>query len=284
MTVPIETVLGLGGTAFYGVAAALAVTSLVRTAERKETPALAVLGGGALLLSAMLVIRVFNAGCIPSFTRFDALAAYVVVLSGVYLLLTVYRSTRGIAGILMPYAAVMLLCGVSALRMKAGEPPPFQGPWLILHVLSAYAAYGVFTLASLNAAVYLIQDYNLKHKRFGVVWERLPSLETLDLTMSRLVGVAFLLLTVSIVLGFGMVHTSGGGDEWYTDPKVAATVATWILLAIFVHLRASSDRHGRGIALMAVIGLACLFFAFMGVHMVATSTAHAFLQVWTGVN
>ena len=138
--------------------------------------------------------------------------------------------------------------------------------------------------ASITAAVYLVQDNNLKHKRFGVVWERLPSLETLDVAMSRLVGVALVMLTVSIILGFALVRTSGGGDEWYTDPKVAATVVTWILLAIFVHMRASSGRHGRGIALMAVIGLACLLFAFIGVHLVSSSTAHTFLQVRAGVN
>jgi ABC-type transport system involved in cytochrome c biogenesis permease subunit len=90
--------------------------------------------------------------------------------------------------------------------------------------------------------------------------------------------VAFLLLTVSIVMGFILVRRVGGGEEWILDPKVVATAVLWVVLAVFVHLRASSDRHGRGIALVAVFGLGCLLFAFMGVHLVAPSL-HTFIQM-----
>jgi ABC-type uncharacterized transport system permease subunit len=129
---------------------------------------------------------------------------------------------------------------------------------------------------------YLVQDYNMKQKKFGPVWERLPSLETLDHLMSRLVGMAFLLLTLSVVLGCGLVHRAGGGDRWITDPKVAAVAAVWILFAVLVHMRASADRHGRGVAILTVAGLAVVLFAFIGVHFVADSL-HAFLSVRGGM-
>ena len=283
MIVPLESALAIGGTAIYGAAAAYAAAALSRSRKGDERTASALMAGGALLILATLGLRFFRAGGVPAFTQFDALAGYALALSGAYLLLSLYRPTRGIVAIVIPYAALMLAYGLSALRMEAGAPPPVQGPWLVLHVLTAYAAYGVFTLASVTAAAYLVQDNNLKHKRFGTVWERLPSLEALDHVMSRLMGVAFLLFTISIVLGVVLVRASGGDDAWFTDPKVAATVATWILLAVFVHLRASSDRHGRGIALMAVAGLACLLFAFIGVHWVA-NTVHDFLRIAPGVH
>lgn len=283
MTALIETILATAGTVAYGLAALVVIASLIRDGTRRERLAVGLLALGAVLVLAVLAIRLFHAGGVPSLTRFDALAGYALALSGAYMLLTAYRHTRGIAVILIPYATLVMMYGVGALRMEPGVPPPVQGPWLVFHVLSAYAAYGVFTLAGIHAAAYLVQDNNLKNKRFGRVWERLPSLETLDHLMSRLVGVAFLLFTVSIVLGFALVHRSGGGDEWFTDPKVAATVATWILFAVFVHMRASADRHGRGIALIAVAGLVCLLFAFIGVHWVA-STVHDFLQVNAGVS
>jgi ABC-type transport system involved in cytochrome c biogenesis permease subunit len=281
MTAQIETLLAVGGTAFYALAAALVLASLAKTAEGRERAAVGLLVPGALLVLATLAARVVRAGGVPSLTLFDALAGYALALSGAYMLLTLYRRTRGIAILLIPYATLALICGIPALQMEPGPPPPVQGPWLVCHVLTAYAAYGVFTLAGLNAAAYLVQDSNLKHKRFGAVWARLPSLEALDHVMSRMAGAAFLLFTVSIVLGFSLVHRSGGGDEWFTDPKVAATVATWILFAVFVHMRASSDRHGRGIALIAVAGLVCLLFTFVGVHWFA-GTVHDFLRIGAG--
>ena len=281
MTASIETALAIGGTAFCGLAAVLAVTSLMRTNERKESTALVLLAGGAMLLLIMLGIRVSHAGGVPSFTRFDALAGYALALSGAYLLLSAFRYSRGIAGVLIPYVTITLLCGVPALGMEAGALAPVQGLPLVLHVLSGYAAFGVFTLASIYATVYLMQDSNLRHKRFGVVWERLPSLEILDHIMSRLVGLAFLLFSIAIIVGFMLVHRNGSGAAWFTDPKVGATVATWILLAVLVHMRASANRHGRGVAAVTVAGLVCLLFTFVGVHLIAHSV-HAFLQIRGG--
>lgn len=273
------TVLGIG---CYLASAMLAVAALFGAKPRSERAALALMAVGATILAGVLAVRFLRAAGLPAFNRIEALICYTLALSVAYLLLSVCRYTRGIAGILIPYAAIVLLCGLPALGRGAASPVPVQGPWLALHVLAAYAAYGVFTLASVNAAVYLMQDSSLKHKRCGGVWERLPSLETLDHLMSRLVGLAFLLFSVAIVVGFILVHRSGGGDEWFTDPKVCATLATWILLAVLVHMRASADRHGRGVALLTVAGLACLLCGFIGVPLIANS-AHAFLQISTGL-
>lgn len=279
----IEFAVVILGVGCYVVSSLLAAASLLGFRASGERVALILMGLGGAALAGVLISRGLRPGSIPAFNRFDAFTCYGLAISAAYLLWSAYRYTRGIAGILIPYATILLLCGVPALRQTGGAPAPGQGVLLTLHVMTAYAAFGLFTLASLSAVAYLMQDSNLKHKRFGVVWERLPSLGALDHIMSRLVGVAFLLLTVSIVLGFVLVHKIGGGDAWLTDPKIAATVAMWILLAVFVHMRASADRHGRGVALVAVCGLACLLFVFVGAQLVAP-TVHSFMQVGLGVN
>jgi len=161
---------------------------------------------------------------------------------------------------------------------KAGPPPSTQNLWLALHVILAFAGYALLSLASVLAAVYLVQDRNLKHKRFGLVWERLPALETLDHLMGRQLGLGFLLLTGSILLGITLVWRNGGGEEWFMDPKVGATAVTWILFAVLVHMRASVGRHGRNMAVVTIAGLLCLLFAFIGVHLV-TDSVHGFVGI-----
>jgi ABC-type uncharacterized transport system permease subunit len=281
MSLMLEAVLAISGVLLYAVAAVLASVSLLRTETRRDHQALVLFVMGAFCLLGVMLIRLFRAGCIPSFTRFDAMACYALALSVVYLFVNTRRATRGIAGIFFPFITLVLLGGITALGMSSGAPP-FQSPWLVFHVFAGYAAYAVFSLASVNAAAYLVQDYNLKNKCFGPVWERLPSLESLDHVMSRLVGLAFLLLTVSAVLGGFLVHRSGSNEPWLTDPKVAAVAAAWILFAVLVHMRASADRHGRGVAVLTVVGLIFVLFSFAGVHLVA-NTVHAFLKLGGGV-
>lgn len=271
-------IISIAGVGCYVVASILALASLLGFRARGERAAISMMTVGGVILAGVLVSRGVGLTSLPAFNGFDAMALYALAISGAYGLWSAYRYTSGIAGILIPYATLLLLCGISAINLDAGVPVPLQGPGMTLHVASAYSAFGVFTLASLSAVAYLMQDSNLKHKRFGTVWARLPSLETLDHIMSRLMGVAFLLLTVSVLMGFFLVRELGGGEEWVLDPKVLATVILWILLAIFVHMRASSGRHGRGIALVAVFGLGCMLFAFIGVHLVAPSV-HSFIQL-----
>jgi len=133
-------------------------------------------------------------------------------------------------------------------------------------------------LAGVLASAYLVQDRNLKHKRFGLVWERLPALETLDHLMGWQLGLGFLLLTGSILLGITQIWRNSGGGEWLTDPKVGATAVTWILFAVLVHMRASAKRHGRNMAVVTIAGLLCLLFAFIGVHLV-TNSVHSFVGI-----
>lgn len=277
-----ETILVVVGIIFYIAASIIALLPLFRPGERKGGRELVFLAGGVLVFLAVMVMRLVKAGCLPSFTRFDGLTWYALALSSTYLLMKPSRFARGISGLLVPFVTLVLLCGVPAMAMPAGAPPQSQGALLVVHVIMGYAAYAVFSLASINAAAYLMQDYNLKNKHFGVVWEQLPSLETLDHVMSRLVGLAFLFFTVAVVGGLMLVHRAGGGEKWLSDPKVAAVTAAWILFAVLVHMRASADRHGRGVAILTVAGLALVLFAFLGVPWVA-ETEHAFLQLRMGV-
>ena len=96
--------------------------------------------------------------------------------------------------------------------------------------------------------------------------------------MFRLVGFAFLLLTVSLVLGVYLVHESGSGRKWMTDPKIIATLVTWALYAVLVHMRANAGRHGMRLALVTLVGLVFVLFSMVGVHLFADSV-HGFIRI-----
>jgi len=280
--VELEAIVAWVGVGCYAAAATLAVVALLHHARRGARLSVALMGAGGVSLLVVVAQRIIGAGVVPTFTRFEAFSCYAIAVTAAYLILLAVRPLHGVTSLVASYLTAVLACGLPTVGLRAGPPPPFQSAWVALHLLAGYAAYAVFSLGSILAAAYLVQDHNLKRKHFGAVWERLPSLEALDHLMSRLMGLAFLLLSVSIILGFVLVRQSGGSEQWLIDPKVAATLATWILFAVLVHMRASADRHGRGVALVTVAGLACLLFAFVGVHLIADSV-HAFLQIRVGL-
>lgn len=276
-----DVLLATGAAGCYALAALCGILGLTAARPPAGRMAATWMGIGALLLCVVLVLRGVAASCVPVFSRFDALACYVVAVTVVYLATATAGASRRIEGLIAPYLLLALLCGLPAIEGRTNAQPPLQNGWLGLHILLAYAGYAFLTLAGLMAAAYLVQDDNLKHKRLGLLWERLPALETLDHWMGRLVGKGFLLLTGSILLGILLVRRSGGDEQWLTDPKVGATAATWILFAVLVHMRASIGRHGRMMALVTIAGLGCLLFTFVGVHLVADSL-HGFVRILPG--
>lgn len=269
------------GVGCYLGATLLALTSLASARPREERATMGLMGAGAAILAIVLAVRGVRTSAIPAFSGFDALTLYALAMTAAYLATVARRPLRGVSSFLAPYLTLALLGALATLAGRepaAAQPPPPQTVWLALHVGLAFASYAFLSLASVLALVYLFQDHNLKRKRLGLVWERLPALETLDHLMGRQIGIGFLLLTGAILLGTTLVWNSGRGGEWLTDPKIGAAALTWTLFAVLVHMRASSRRHGRRLALMAIAGLMCLLFTFIGVHAVIGSM-HGFVRI-----
>jgi ABC-type transport system involved in cytochrome c biogenesis permease subunit len=275
----LETLLTAAGIACFCAASLLALAGLLRQhpPEEAEPWVSRLLALGFAPLLALIVWHGVRAGGVPLFNRFDALTVYGLCITAAYLLMSARRK-QGVSAFLAPYVTLILVAGAATVHVKAGPPPGVPGIWLMLHLCTAFASYSLFSLASILAVVYLVQVRNLKKGRFGVVFERLPALETLDLLMFRQVGFAFVLLTLSIVLGFFLVHLSGSGPEWITDPKVAATLITWALYAVLVHMRASAGQHGTRVAMVTALGLCLVLFTLIGVHFVSDSV-HGFIQM-----
>lgn len=275
----LESLLAVTGIACFCAASALALSGLLRPhpPENLGQNITRLLIGGIVPLLAVIVMHGMRAGGLPLFSRFDALTTYGLCITVAYLFMRA-RRTRGVAAFLVPYVTVVLIAGATTVHVKAGTPPSVPGGWMVLHLCTAFAGYALFSLASILAVAYLVQDRNLKKRRFGLVFERLPALETLDHLMFRQVGFAFVLLTLSIVLGFFLVHLSGSGPEWIMDPKVISTLVTWVLYAVIVHMRASAGRHGTRVALVTALGLCLVLFTLIGVHLVSGSV-HGFIQV-----
>lgn len=277
----LETILAAAGIGCFGAASVTAWVCLLRPQPpgrgEGSVPLLLALGCAPLL--AVLVMHGTRFGRVPLFNLFDALTVYGVCLTLAALCLLTRHRTHGVLAILAPFVTLLLLAGFPAIGVTTGSLP-HQTPKAVLwlHLSSAFAGYALFSLASLLAFAYLIQDRNFKHRRFGAVFEQLPALETLDHLMFRLVGWAFLLLTISLALGIVLVRESGSGPEWLADPKVVASLATWALYAALVHLRANAGRHGTRLALLTVAGLAFVLFSMVGVHWVAQSV-HGFVQI-----
>ena len=277
-----ELITTMAGVICYAAALALAVAAPLRRANR-VLPQAGLILAGSLLIALALVVDAVRSGHFSLADRHQALLFYVVAVTVVFFFTARRHDLRGLWLIVLPYVTVLAAFGAWGAFAHRPVQPGIESPWLILHVLTALLGYALFTLASVYAAAFLVQDRSLRRKQFGQTFEALPPLETLEALMRRQVGLAFVVFTAAIALGVVLAHINGWGRAWLTDPKILATALTWAVYAVLLYLRLGRLYCGRRAAVVTLAGLACLLFTFVGVPLL-TDSMHDFAASGQGGN
>jgi len=140
-----------------------------------------------------------------------------------------------------------------------------QSPWLVIHVVAAIIATGAFTLGGMCSALYLVKE-RWPQTRPGGYLSRLPDLAGLDRMAYRTHAFAFPVWTFAALIAGPIWAQHAWGRYWGWDPKEVWAFVTWVVYAAYLHARATAGWKGRAAAIVALIGLATLWFNFVGIN------------------
>jgi cytochrome c-type biogenesis protein CcsB len=90
--------------------------------------------------------------------------------------------------------------------------------------------------------------------------------ENLDNLSYRILGIGFPLLTIGILSG-AVWANEAWGSYWSWDPKETWALATWLVFAIYLHLRISKGWRGKKPAILASAGFVTVWICFLGVNL-----------------
>ena len=136
--------------------------------------------------------------------------------------------------------------------------------WLLpVHVAAAALGTVALLLAFALAVIYLVSERQLKRKKPGKLFSRLPSLELVDRLGWQLSTWGFVLLTMVIVTGSFVTNEVGLGF-FKLDPKSGFALLAWGLLAASLQARLVAGWRGRRIAVLVVVGFILLVFSYVG--------------------
>lgn len=232
------------------------------------------LAAGFAVHSAALVVRYFEAGYTPITNLHESLSFFAWSIVGVYLVINVKYQVEVLAAFVSPVAAVLII--LASLFPKEILPlaPVLESYWLPIHVTLAFFGNAMFTLAFAAGVMYLIQERQIKSKKIGAFYHRLPALKILDDLNYRCLTFGFPLLTLGIISG-SVWAESAWGAYWSWDPKETWSLITWFLYAALLHGRLTVGWRGRRAAIFAIVGFAVLVFTFLGVNLLLTGL-HAY--------
>jgi ABC-type transport system involved in cytochrome c biogenesis permease subunit len=234
----------------YLLAGLLAVVA--RLAQKASAGRLSLAGSalGLILQATFIVGRTASGGVLPFASRFESMAllGFAVQLSGLAVRLAWREDTvKAITDVL---SAGLLSAAVFGPGFHAAGNlnPILHSPYFSVHILTAFAGYGVLVAGTAWAIGQLVDARVGAHRHAA----------------KTLAGIAVLTLGAGILLGAFWADVSWG-SYWNWDPKESWALFTWAVLAAYLHVR---DRQRRWLDL-AGFGLAFLLmlFTFIGINM-----------------
>ena len=135
-----------------------------------------------------------------------------------------------------------------------------------LHASLLFFAYAAFFVVFVASIMYLMQERELKLKKFSATFHRLPSLTTVNDIATSSAAVGLTLLTVGIATGM-IWSSSRNGRLWHNDPKEIFAALTWLLYLFLILYRSTSGWRGRRAAWMGVIGFVLVLCTFFGARL-----------------
>ncbi len=152
---------------------------------------------------------------------------------------------------------VVMLSLKSSVARPAALAPALGNAWLWIHIALALVGIAAFVLNFAGAIMYLVQEREIRTKRPGRFYHRLPPLETLDHWTYRTLALGFPFLTTGLILGAVWARTAWGSVFTF-DPLAFFSLVAWVIYAGTLAGRAAGGWHGRRAAYFAIFGFAAL--------------------------
>ena len=253
--------------AFYGLGIVLILPSVIHRRPSLSPAALGALGLGLLSHAAAIGVRAVQIHRLPVTDVRGALSFYAFLVTLAFFLVYLRYRITSLGIFMLPMVFVLTL--ISAFRPERSfDSSAFRGGWLLVHIGSTILGYTGFFLTFVAAVMYLMQERELKSKTPRAFYYRLPSLEVCDELYYRslLFGLPF--LSLGILTGFIWASRTWKGP-WELDPKILASLFTWLIYLVLFSTRVSGNWRGRRAAYVAIFGFAAVMVTFVGISLLS---------------
>jgi len=116
--------------------------------------------------------------------------------------------------------------------------------------------------------MYLTQEHDLKHRKIRAVLSLLPPIQRLEMVISRLLAVGFVLLTAGLAVS--AVYLKQTRHVYFNaDAEVVYSVLVWLIYFVLLLLHWRFAQRGRRFALGAVGSFVFVMLTFWGIYMIS---------------
>nr|YP_009653467.1 cytochrome c biogenesis protein [Forestiera angustifolia]YP_009653643.1 cytochrome c biogenesis protein [Forestiera phillyreoides]YP_009653731.1 cytochrome c biogenesis protein [Forestiera segregata]QCG70985.1 cytochrome c biogenesis protein [Forestiera angustifolia]QCG71161.1 cytochrome c biogenesis protein [Forestiera phillyreoides]QCG71337.1 cytochrome c biogenesis protein [Forestiera segregata] len=256
-------------------------------------------------ITGLLVTRWIYSGHFPISNLYESLIFLSWSFSLIHIVPYFKKKKNFLSAIIGPSAILTQGFATSGLLTEIHESeilvPALQSEWLIMHVsmmILGYAALlcgSLLSVALLVIAVrknrkffftsnhllnlngsFLFGEIEYMNERSNVLqntsffspknYYRSQFIQQLDYWSYRVISLGFIFLTIGILSG-AVWANEAWGSYWSWDPKETWAFITWIVFAIYLHIRTNIKWKGLNSAIVASIGFLIIWICYFGVNL-----------------
>ena len=206
-----------------------------------------------LIHFSYLILRSIAFDHPPITNVFEIFTILAFSISFSYFLLELITDIRGTGPFIIIFSILFQVISSVYIQDLIQVKEVLRNHLLGIHVFSALLGYSAITISAVYGLLYLLLYKEIKLNKFGLVFNRLPSLDVLETLSFYSAVIGFVLLSFAIFIGIIWLPKAFPKFS-YADPKLIGTFTVWILYGIGITSKIFGKWQGKKVILLSVIG------------------------------
>lgn len=223
-----------------------------------------------LLHTFYLLARTIEFNHPPITNVFEIFTILAFAISCSYFLLELLTDIRGTGLFIIIFSIIFQVVSSIFIQDLTEVREVLRNRLLGLHVISALLGYSGITISAVYGLLFYMLYKEIKLNRFGLVFERLPSLEILEQLSYYSAVIGFILLSAAIIIGIIWLPAAFP-DFTYSDPKLIATSLIWLLYGVGILSKVLGKWQGKKVVIFSIIGFSLAIFSLLLTNFLAKS-------------
>ncbi len=223
------------------------------TTARLSTIFLALGIGGHFTVAISTGVRY---GRHPMASIFEVLSMVALSMAVVYFIIELWRKNKSTGLFVMPL--IVALEAIAFIGMKPVEDihPILRDSYFGVHTGAVTLAYSAFFLSAVYGVMLLLFHRVLKKKKFGLIFERLPSLDILARMNRGATLIGFIFMTLAIASGVAWAFSASFGD--LLNARILSTFVVWVLFGVSLIVHYVLKWPNKRVAIFMLAGFVCM--------------------------
>ena len=272
-----DSIFAILAVAFYSIATALVAVFLRSAAQSKEQSK----QKAGLKIRASFVFGWIAAACHAIYaldvgfianTLNISLGSMVVLISAMLVVLFL------LGGLLMPIRRLgILVFPLTILSLLfaflwGNQETPLDNRSVLFsaHIIVSLLAYCLLTIATIQALLYVYQERQIKKRANPAMLMALPPLQTMELLLFRLIGVGFIVLSLTLISGAVFSQQIFGHAFEFKHHTILAMLG-WLVFAILLFKRIKHGLRGSSAVIWTISGFLLIQLGYFGTKIVSES-------------